>query len=134
MIDQSRRRHATGFAGLVAALALVAGNALATAPVPAAAAEPAPAVAPAPAAAPTPAQSTRVAVGDEIPFEALVNHIGATVRVSTNIHTEREGVITGASTMAINLEVAVGTRTISLAMPRERVVRVVLLADAPAKP
>jgi hypothetical protein len=93
----------------------------------------APATLPTPAPAPAPAPAARVAVGAEIAFDDLIHYVGARIKVSTKMHTEREGVLTGASSIAINLQVD-GPRSFLLGMPRENIVKVVLLADAPAKP
>src|SRR5690606_35309943 len=109
-----------------------AGAAEAAAPAEAAEAATAPTATP---AATTPAAAAaRIAAGGEIPYDELVNYIGATVRVSTKIDTVREGVLTGASSIAFNLKVSAGSGSYSLAMPRGNVARVELLADAPARP
>jgi hypothetical protein len=124
-------RRAAFAAILLAAAGAASATSPATAPTPA----PAPAATPAPAAAPAaPAAPARVAVGGEIPFDALVDYIGARIRVHTKIRTVREGELTGASSVAFNVKLDADVGGLNLAMPRENVLKVELLAEAPAKP
>lgn len=113
-------------------LAAVALGALLALPaaLPAAAAEAAPA-----SAAPESAEAAgaRVAAGSEIPYEQLVDYVGAEVEVHTKFHTVRHGVLEGYSSIAINLRLPESERGLLLGMPRDSVAKVVLIADRPAK-
>lgn len=68
----------------------------------------------------------------EVEFDALVDHVGEHVRVTTTFLTVRDGVLTGASSIAINVKL--DDRGIVLGMPRETVAKVELLGAAPAAP
>lgn len=95
---------------------------------------------PAAATATAPAPATPPAAGAADPaepaaveFDALPDHIGARVRVSTRIKTVREGELTGASPTVINVRLDKEAGGYLLAMPRETVESVEIVAPAPAK-
>jgi hypothetical protein len=101
---------------LAPALAVLLAATAASAAAPASKPDPAPAAAPAEAPA----------APGEVAFDALIGHVGEHVRVTTTLGTVREGELTGASSIAIN--VRLDDRGIVLGMPRETIVKVELVA------
>ena len=111
---------------LVAGLA--AGAWLATAVAAPVAAAPA-----APTAAAAAAPAGKVAAGEEIAFDDLPAYVGAEVIVSTRHGTVRRAVLTGASSISINLELVAAEGGFAMSMGREVVAKVVLAAATAAK-
>lgn len=64
------------------------------------------------------------AAGDEIPYDALPDHIGAEVEVSTSLGTVRRGVLTGASSISIVIKLAKEEGGFPLSMPKYNIVKV----------
>ena len=112
-------------AAVVLLFAFIALPAWAAAP---AAAKPAPAA----DAKPATAAADAVAAPTEVAFDELPGHVGARIRVTTSIRTVREGELTGASSVVINVRIGDDDRSFVLSMPRETVVKVELLPAAPA--
>lgn len=109
---------------------LAAGIALAFLAAPFAMASPAtPAAQPA-AAAP----AARVAPGGEVAFDELPAYVGSEVVVSTKAGTVRRGLLTGASSISINLKLVPAEGGFAMSMPRAHVVKVVLAPGADAAP
>lgn len=86
-----------------------------------------------PVAAPI-VEAPRAAIGAEIEYDQLIYYVGARIRLHTKNSTVREGVLTGSSSIAFNLQVDNGHGGYLLGVPRETVAKVVLLAEPAAKP
>jgi hypothetical protein len=106
---------------------LLAGIALAAVTIPVAMATPAAK----PAAA---APAARVAPGGEVAFDELPAYVGSEVIVSTKARTVRRGLLTGASSISINLTLVPAEGGFAMSMPREHITKVVLAPAADAEP
>lgn len=85
-------------------------------------------------AAPAPEAGTTLAPGTEIGYDELPQHLGAEVEVSTTLGTVRRGVLTGASSISIVVELSPEEGGFPLSMPKYNIVKVRLAPLPTATP
>lgn len=119
-------RHNDSFAG---ALSFLPAETVPGAPVtlPAAAA-----TTPAAPGATTAARAAKVAPGQEIPYDSLIDYVGDDVEVSTNINTVRKGVLLGSSSMGVSLKLPATEGGYNLSLPKYTVSKVLLVKPSAA--
>jgi hypothetical protein len=114
-------RHNDAFAGALSFLQVETGPG---APATATASMTTPAV---PGAAPPSAGYTKVALGQEIPYDRLIDYVGDDIEVSTNINTVRKGVLLGSSSMGVSLKLPASEGGYNLSLPKYTVSKVLLV-------